>query len=108
MATLRDTLTQSIKQDPKAFYKKVKAQNIGLSQSEWSSLEAGSLKAFTDQRLEDRFNTKVLGALGINYKQSSQTQGRHYESTSKTGSSEQWNKGSKSYKSDKKDDSSNW
>lgn len=109
MATLRETLTNSMKQNPKEFYKKVKAQNIGLSQSEDTSLQQGSFKAFTDQRLEDRFNTKVLGALGINYKQSSQTQSRNFENTNKTSSSQQWNKSSKSYKSDKKDDSSsNW
>lgn len=73
MATLRQTLTQRLTQNPEAFYKKVMAQNIGLSQSEESCLRQGSLKEFSDQALEERFNSKVLGALGINAKEISWT-----------------------------------
>ncbi|MBX9586305.1 MAG: hypothetical protein K2X50_03515 [Gammaproteobacteria bacterium] len=91
MATLRQALSQRISKDPQGFYKAVKAQNINLNPQQETSLRDGNLKAFGDDKnLEKLFNTKVLGALGINTKDLSYNQ--------KGSSSEKWNKGDESGK----------
>ncbi len=100
MATLRQALSQRINKDPEGFYKAVKAQNISLNQQQETSLRQGNLKAFGDDKnLEKLFNTKVLGALGINTKDIS---------TSQSNSPQKMNKSDDSKKMNKGDDSGKW
>ena len=82
MATLRQVLSQRINKDPQAFYNAIKSQNISLNPQQETSLRQGNLKAFgNDKELEKLFNTKVLGALGINMNEYGKSQ---------SGSSSKW------------------
>ncbi len=75
MATLRQVLSQRINKDPQAFYNAIKAQKINLNPQQETSLRQGNLKAFgNDKELEKLFNTKVLGALGINWNEYGKSQ----------------------------------
>lgn len=91
MATLRQALSQRINKDPEGFYKAVKAQNINLNQQQETSLRDGNLKAFGDDKnLEKLFNTKVLGALGINTKDITPSQSNYSEKSNKGDESGKW------------------
>ena len=62
---LRKAIGQYIKQNGNKALETMKSSGVKLSQQEEQSVRSGNLEGFSDQQLEERFNSKVLGFLGI-------------------------------------------
>jgi hypothetical protein len=64
-SSLRQALKQRLSTNSGEVLKALKASGVMLSQQEETGLKNGSLEGFSDQQLSQRFNAKVLGALGM-------------------------------------------
>lgn len=64
-STLRDALRQRLNNNSEEVFRALKSSGVMLSKEEENSLRKGSLEGFSDQQLSQRFNAKVLGALGM-------------------------------------------
>lgn len=64
-SSLRKALTQRLSTNSEEVLKALKSSGVMLSKEEEAGLRKGNLQGFTDQQLSQRFNSKVLGALGL-------------------------------------------
>ena len=64
-STLRDALRQRLNNNSEEVLRALKSSGVMLSKEEETSLRNGNLEGFSDQQLSQRFNSKVLGILGL-------------------------------------------
>jgi hypothetical protein len=62
---LRQKITQRLSKDPQGVIRTLKTAGVKLSSAEEAGISKGSLDQFSDAQLGERFNSKVLGMLGI-------------------------------------------
>jgi hypothetical protein len=80
---LRQKITQRLSKDPQGVIRTLKTAGVKLSSAEEAGISKGSLDQFSDAQLGERFNSKVLGMLGITGAESTerssqgQSQGKH-------------------------------
>ena len=67
---LRQKLTQRLSKDSQGVIRTLKSAGIKLSPAEEAGISRGNLDQFSDSQLQERFNTKVLGMLGISANES--------------------------------------
>lgn len=63
--TLRQALTQYLTENREGVIQALKTTGTTLTTEQTTSLKNGTLTGFTDTQLTERFNTKVLGLLGL-------------------------------------------
>jgi hypothetical protein len=63
--SLRGAISESIGRDKSSALRALQQSGAQLSSSEQAALKSGNLGAFSDKQLAERFNAKVLGAMGI-------------------------------------------
>ncbi|EKD73312.1 MAG: hypothetical protein ACD_45C00365G0013 [uncultured bacterium] len=65
MNKLRDALARKVQADPEAVIQACRKAGSALTADEEAAIRARKLEKFSDAQLEDRFNTKVLGLIGL-------------------------------------------
>ena len=65
MNKLRDALARKVQANPEAVIQACRKAGAALTADEEAAIRARKLEKFSDAQLEDRFNTKVLGIMGM-------------------------------------------
>lgn len=64
-ATLRQVLARFFRDNPENALQILNSQGFSFTKEEESDFRNGNFDSFSDEQLNRRFNSKVLGALGI-------------------------------------------
>lgn len=64
-STLRAELSQRLQRDPQGVIRALRSAGIKMTKEDELNVNQGRLDQFSDEQLQQRFNKKVLEALGI-------------------------------------------
>lgn len=65
MSVLRQKIAQRVSKDAQGVIQALKSAGVKLSTDEEAGISQGSIDQFSDVQLGERFNSKVLGVMGI-------------------------------------------